>query len=734
MAESKLKLVFEGDISPLQNSLNQIRSKLGEFSSSLGKIGTTLSTYVTAPITALGGAALGAAMKYDEAMDKIRVETGATGETLGNLEASFKKVYGSVPASMDQVSEAIATLNTRLGLTGEPLEALSTQLINLSRLTETDLNANITAATQAFNSWGVAAEDFSETLDKVFRVSQATGIGVTELLAQVTDVGPMFRSVGFSIDEATAILGLFNKAGLESTTLITGLRTAFAKFAKDGVENTREALADLFRRIKETDSATDAATIALEYFGQRAGPALVDAIRSGKLSYEDFLKTIQQSGETINGAARDTDDFAEKFTVLKNRLTLAMQSIGSVIFDTINKVMPSLENVISKFTEWFSGLSDGAKKAIVLGAGIVAAIGPAALVVSELIKAFMGLSAAFKLITAAANPVVLAIMAIALAAYEIITHWEEIKTFFINLWETIKNAARAAWETIKNAFLTAYEALKATWNAVIEFFSGLWEGVKNIFQTAWNAIAGFFQNAWNTMVNIWQGVVGWFSERWEAIKNACSSAWNTIVGFFQNAWNSVVSVWQGVVSWFSGLWSGISSSASSAWNAIVGFFQSAYNSIIGLWSQIVGWFSGLWEGIKNGAIQALNTLIGWIQSVINKIKEAIDWLKSLFSSSGTPPGGYGGIYAPYVPPSTEPPQKIWGYQQGGLITRPTLAWVGEKEPEYIFPAKKMEMLMEAILRALEKQGPLQIQQKVAVEVEPSPNSLLPLSARGVRIR
>ncbi|MEM3453495.1 MAG: phage tail tape measure protein, partial [Candidatus Hadarchaeum sp.] len=418
MAENnKLVLELSLNTSGLESGLASASSRLKElgesasksltqFGDSLESVGSKLSKNLSIPLAALGGLALKTAIDYDEAVDKIRVETGATGEALGDLKKSFEKIYTTVPSSMDQVSTAVSLLNTRLGITGPTLEGLATQLINLSRITKTDLTANVDAATQAFNSWNVSTENQGKTLDIFFRISQSTGISVTQLMGEVTRGGPLFRDMGFSIEEAASILGLFNKSGIDSTVLLTGLRTAFAQFAKEGVEDAKQALAELFDKIKNAPSDTQAASIALEYFGARAGPQLAESIRAGKLSYTDFMHTIQTSSETINGAAADTDDFAEKFVILKNKLTLAMESLGKVIFDALNRITPALSNIVDGFVKWFSGLSEGSKTVIVVMAAIAAAIGPVILILGNLIQAAGAVAAAITAI----NPVVLLVI------------------------------------------------------------------------------------------------------------------------------------------------------------------------------------------------------------------------------------------------------------------------------------------------------------------------------------
>ncbi len=103
---------------------------------------------VSVPIIAAGTGLVKLGDSFDKAVDKIRIGTGATGKVLEGLEEDFKNVYTSVDASMDDASTVIADLNTRTGLTGEGLQDLSIQMLQLAKITKEDINGLIPATTR----------------------------------------------------------------------------------------------------------------------------------------------------------------------------------------------------------------------------------------------------------------------------------------------------------------------------------------------------------------------------------------------------------------------------------------------------------------------------------------------------------------------------------------------------------------------------------------------------------
>src|SRR5207253_639379 len=115
------------------------------------------------------------------------------------------------------------------------------------------------------------------------------------------------------------------------------LRTAFKGFVKAGVTDTSAALQDVFSQIKNAPDDLTAAGIAIDQFGGKAGPQLVDAIRSGKLEYGDLLKLVQDGKETILENAASTYDLSEQWQIFKNRLTVAVLPIATRLFSFINE-------------------------------------------------------------------------------------------------------------------------------------------------------------------------------------------------------------------------------------------------------------------------------------------------------------------------------------------------------------------------------------------------------------
>jgi TP901 family phage tail tape measure protein len=335
------------NLAVMQAGLGQLRGAVGAATSELGLLDGTAGRLAgmglgAAAVGLLAKAAFDMGAAFDDAVDSIRVGTGATGAALGDLEQSFERVFTSIPTSMENASAAITILVQRLGLSGAALEGVATQVLELSRLTGTNLTANTQAAAQAFNAWGTEAGDMAGILDQVLVASQQTGVSVTTLLQQVTQNAAIFRQFGLGVTDAIAFLAKLDQQGIDSTAVATGLRTAYTKFIEAGQDPAR-GLQDLLDVLRDLPDEGEAAALAIEAFGQRAGPRLFDAIRTGKLEVADLTAQLQASGGAVGEAAADTEDGAERFQQAINRIVTGLKPGSEAVFSFATTTVSALE-------------------------------------------------------------------------------------------------------------------------------------------------------------------------------------------------------------------------------------------------------------------------------------------------------------------------------------------------------------------------------------------------------
>ena len=385
------------NLTGFEKGLLESEKKIKKFSKNMQKAGDTLTKNVTLPLIGIGAAALYAEDQVGDAMDRIRWGTGATGEALKDLGESFRNVVAKVPADMGDIGQAIADINTRTGLTGKGLEDLAVQMLNLGRVSGEEVSALVASTTRVFGDWSVATDKQAETLDYLFKVSQATGIGVDELANKVVQYGAPMRELGFSFEETTALLGKFEKEGVNAELVMGGMKQGLGKLAKAG-KDPREEIFKLEKAIRTAGLTAENKTRAFEIFGARAGIDMAKAMEEGRFDLEALLATLAKSDETINKAADETSGLAEAVLILKNNAMIALEPLGVVLIDLFEDATPFIQMTIEKLEDlsvWFGNLDESTRNNYLMVLGGVLVSGPLLKFIGGLTFALKGVIALF---------------------------------------------------------------------------------------------------------------------------------------------------------------------------------------------------------------------------------------------------------------------------------------------------------------------------------------------------
>lgn len=284
--------------------------------------------------------------EIQSSFNTIRVATGSTGPMLDDLKQTFNDLASTTPAGLDQVGDAIATVNQRLDLTGQPLEDVARGMLRLSSLTGTDLNQNLQTITGIFNNFNVSADQQAGKLDELFRVYQATGIPVAQLTSSMATLGPITRQLGLSFEDTASLIGNLNKAGLDAGTIQMGLTKVLKAAADEGVSGGTK-LTQVFEGIK---SGLVDQSAAIDLFGPR-GIRLFDLIKSGTLDYQGLSAAIGAGGDTLKQAAGDTKTWQGQLAILGNQLKIILEPIAVAVFNAITTAVAAVRPVIAALAQ-----------------------------------------------------------------------------------------------------------------------------------------------------------------------------------------------------------------------------------------------------------------------------------------------------------------------------------------------------------------------------------------------
>jgi TP901 family phage tail tape measure protein len=577
-----------------QSEIDKLSNNTKNTAAKIGQQGALMGAGILAGAGAIGVGLFNIGASFDDAFDQIRVGTGTTGPVLEGLKDDMKAVASAVPASFGDVGSVITSFNQKLGLTGAPLQLMSEQVLELSRITGTDLGGNVEAVASVMQNFGVATGDQSGKLDLLFRASQKSGVSVAELSAQMADSGVVLRDVGLTFDQSAAFLATLGKAGVDAGDVMPALSKAMAVAAKNGKEAS-VVFQETFDKIKNAPNDTEAAGAALDVFGAKAGPKLAAMIREGKLSFEEMQASLA-NGDSIMQAGADTQDFAEKLTTLKNKVFLALEPIATKVFTKIGEVVEQLTPKIEQLTKWMTEN----KEVMIIAAGVIGGIAVIAVTAYA-----VSMAAAAIATIAAAAPIIAIVALIALLVGGVIYAYKNFETFrnvIKTAWQVIQQVIKFAWE---NVISVIFAAIVIYIKFAIAFYTLLWKAIVFAFETimaivlwVWNNVILFVFDAIMLYIKI---VIAYYTMLWEGIKFAFGvityvvlTAWGVMSGVFDSIKNGIA----GVADWIG-----------DKVGAIVGFFLSIPEKI-GHVGSMVG--SALYEAFRG----AWNFLADTVNNII----------------------------------------------------------------------------------------------------------------------
>ncbi|HGX1599032.1 TPA: phage tail tape measure protein, partial [Staphylococcus aureus] len=589
--------------------------KLTKMGDGLKSVGKGLSIGITAPVLGIAAASGKAFAEVDKGLDTVTQATGATGSELKKLQNSFKDVYGNFPADAETVGGVLGEVNTRLGFTGKELENATESFLKFSHITGSEGVQAVQLITRAMGDAGIEASEYQSVLDMVAKAAQASGISVDTLADSITKYGAPMRAMGFEMKESIALFSQWEKSGVNTEIAFSGLKKAISNWGKAG-KNPREEFKKTLAEIEKTPDIASATSLAIEAFGAKAGPDLADAIKGGRFSYQEFLKTIEDSQGTVNQTFKDSESGSERFKVAMNKLKLVGADVWASIESAFAPVMEELIKKLSIAVDWFSSLSDGSKRSIVIFGGIAAAIGPVV----------FGLGAFISTIGNAVTVLAPLLASIAKAGGLISflsTKVPILGTVFTALTGPIGivlgvlaglavafTIAYKKSETFRNFVNGAIESVKQTFSNFIQFIQPFVDSVKNIFKQAISAIVDFAKD-------IWSQINGFFNENGISIVQALQNICNFIKAIFEFILNFVIkpimfAIWQ--VMQF--IWPAVKALIVSTWENIKGVIQGALNIILGLIKFFSSLFVGDWRGVWDAVVMILKGAVQLIWNLV----------------------------------------------------------------------------------------------------------------------
>lgn len=528
--------------------------------------------------------------EFDKGYDNLIKATGATGESAKALEDSYKNVSKSVKAGMTDIGSAIGEVNTRFGYTGSELEKASEAFLKFSDVTGTDATEAVRLVSRAMENAGIDAGEYQNVLDKLTTAGQVSGISVSKLTESLTKNGATMRALGFDTDESIAILSKFEKEGVNTETALTGMKTAFKNWSEEGKDAKRE-YERMVRTIQLTSDSTEAAQIAIDAFGKKAGPEMAELIQQGKLSYGDYLDVIEGSAGTVENTYEQTQDAFDKIALAVQGLKV---DVATAFKDMLNEYSPEIEAIIEQVKQSLSdalnafindilpAIKDGISwiidnlpliEALVIAIGTAFAAWKVVGLITAITTALEGMTVAEVALAAkqailnavmAANPIGLIIAAVAGLVAAFITLWNTSDEFR-QFWHDFGDSVLEVWETVVDGVTQWIDDLVWAWKTAIQSIKDYFADIGKFWKNTWESLKSGAKDAWEGVKEAFSGVVEWFGEKF-------SKAWQKVKDVFSTGGKIFTGIKEGIVETFktvvNGIIRGINKVVSIPFNAI----------------------------------------------------------------------------------------------------------------------------------------------------------------------
>lgn len=627
MAKNKvLQAIVEiaGSVSPtLQQAVSETADKLDKVNLKAAAVGAACA----AGAVAVGKAAVEAGKylvdlgsQFDEVQDAIRIGTGATGDALDSLMEDFDAVYSSVPTTMEDAGKAIADYNTRLGLTGEALQGISVQAIQVADMLGEDLGTVIESSSKAFQQWNIDADDMGDAMDYVFKAAQSTGVGFSELMSSVQQFGPQLQEMGYSFEEATALVGQLDKAGVNTSEVLGAMKKSVSELAKEGI-GASEGIELYTEAIKNAKDMTNATQIAAEIFGSKAAPSMAAAIRDGTIDIAALTAELQENSETINGCAADTYDFAEQLQLFKQKAQVALEPLAATMFNSLNELMPVVGDLMESLIPVIQNLS---KTLTPLITDLVAKIGP---MLQNLVPPLVNVatSVAEKLIPPLVEIIASVIPVVINLLDTLIPIITNLITSILPPISQILTALLPIVMQIIDAVLPVVISLLDVLTPILDLVISLLGPILDLIVMLVTPILSLISSAISPLINIITSLINIALEPLKPLIQIVADLFSGVLGraieTIQPIITALTGVFSGLISFvqnvFAGNWRG-------AWDSVVQIFRNIWDGVVAIFKAPINWI-----------IDGINTFIGGL----NKLKVP-DWVPGI---------GGKGINIPLIP-------------------------------------------------------------------------------------
>lgn len=382
-------------------SLEEFSNKVTRISEKIDGLGSTLTTGLTLPIFAIGTAATTVGNEFEAKMSKVQAIAGATKEELEKLTDTAIELGSKTSFSSSQVAEGMENLASAGFDTNEIIKSMP-GLLDLAASSGTELAAAAEITASAIRGFGLEANTSAHIADVFAEAAARTNAQTEDMGEAMKYVAPVAKTVGLSIEETAAAIGIMSDAGVKGSQAGTTLRGGLTRIVKPtkmvrdamqelGVEfynsnGKMKSLTEIIQTLQEhTKGLTDETKnqALAQIFGTEALSGMLALVNRGSSELESMTKSFKEcDGAAAEMAETMLDNTAGSLESLSGSFESAGIAIQKALSPQIRDLAKWIQGLVDDFTE----LSEEEQQNIVKNALLVASIGPAVKILGKLGK------------------------------------------------------------------------------------------------------------------------------------------------------------------------------------------------------------------------------------------------------------------------------------------------------------------------------------------------------------
>ncbi|HDU1239126.1 TPA: phage tail tape measure protein [Listeria monocytogenes] len=404
--------------------VEQFGNMLEKSGQKLTKAGTAMTVGFTAPIVAGMVKSTKAYLDFDNEVTEVNSLLRESGESAKEFGDRYTQVFDY--AQKASVKYGVSSEQTMLGMKemvkkGYDINqtmASMPAIFNAARASGDEFETVMSVTTSTLEQFGMISKDTNKQMeytnkvaDVLTYVADKTAAGFSDMGTAMNYVGPISHSLGYSLTDTAAAVGLLSNRGIEGQKAGTGLRGMLTSLLKPS-KSAAEAMASVGLTIEDNNgnmktlptllddindktkkmTKTQKNSFLTMIFGREPLSAVNTLLEAGG----DSLRKYSKGADEANGYTKQVADNmrkAGKFGVdqFKASLEVLEQNVGQ-------KLMPALTPIIewaNKMIDKFNDLSGAQQQSIIKWAGILAATGPVLMIGGKLVSMTGGLIKGF---------------------------------------------------------------------------------------------------------------------------------------------------------------------------------------------------------------------------------------------------------------------------------------------------------------------------------------------------